>query len=73
MNLLLSNYGHRYLRERLQYPSDAPGLDEATDRALLTLQAGQPLDRSALDGLVAQGLTLTIPFGRRTGPQDETG
>jgi hypothetical protein len=66
MNLMLSNYGHRYLRERLQQPTAAPGLDEATDRALLTLQAGQSLDQSALDGLIAQGLTLTIPFGRRT-------
>ena len=28
MNLMLSNYGHRYLRERLQQPTAAPGLDE---------------------------------------------
>jgi hypothetical protein len=66
MNLMLTHYGHRCLRERLQSPTAAPGLDEATDRALMSLQADQPLDRSALDALVAQGLTLTIPFGRMT-------
>lgn len=56
MNLMLSNYGHRYLRERLQYPTDAPGLDEETDRLLIALHAGQPVNRSALEGLVNQGL-----------------
>jgi MoaA/NifB/PqqE/SkfB family radical SAM enzyme len=56
MNLMLSNYGHRYLRERLQYPTAAPGLDEATDRLLIALHSGKPMDRPALDQRVAQGM-----------------
>lgn len=31
MNLMLTNYGHRYLRERLRQPTAAPGLDEDID------------------------------------------
>ena len=56
MSFMLSNYGHRYLRERLQYPTDAPGLDEDTDHKLMALQAGKPTNRSAIDQLIAQGL-----------------
>ncbi|NJM12287.1 MAG: radical SAM protein, partial [Synechococcaceae cyanobacterium SM1_2_3] len=56
MNLMLSNYGHRYLRERLQQPTAAPGLDEETDGSLMALHSGKTIDRSVLDPLVAQGL-----------------
>mgnify|MGYP003618292621 FL=1 len=56
MNLMLSNYGHRYLRERLQQPTATPGLDEDTDRGLMRLHSGQSITSSATDQLVAQGL-----------------
>lgn len=56
MNLMLSNYGHRYLRERLQQPTTAPGLDEDTDHGLMSLHSGQPIAPSATAQLVAQGL-----------------
>lgn len=56
MNLMLSNYGHRYLRERLQYPTAAPGLDEETDRLLMALHSGQSINLSTTERLVEQGL-----------------
>ena len=68
MNLMLSNYGHRYLRERLQQPTAAPGLDEATDRSLIALHSGKSIDRSAIDQIIAQGLLQPARPGMR--PED---
>lgn len=68
MNLMLSNYGHRYLRERFQQPTDAPGLDEDTDGSLIALHSGHPMDRSAIDRLIAQGLLQPARPGMR--PED---
>lgn len=39
MNFMLSNYGYRHLRERLQHPTAAPGLDEYVDHELMAVMA----------------------------------
>lgn len=68
MNLMLTHYGHRYLRERLQQPTAAPGLDEETDCSLIALHSGKSIDRSAIDQLIAQDLLQPARSGMR--PED---
>ena len=63
MNLMLSNYGHRYTNERLQNPSATLVADGEWDHLLDQLRSGKSVAPVVIDRLIAEGLVQPIEAG----------